>query len=1156
MRKLRWGLILALLGMVMGTGGVAAEPEKPSVDVLLLGYYVWVDEAYQQELEKDNIYIYQRPDDRRCGDPALYPLDYLRKFNVVVVSGPIGRRWSPCVVDQVPEGMFERLMEYRRAGGSLVWIPLGADHGVVNWNEVIGSKIGAEALDEDLDGPSNQTIYRPGASAVAAIARYNRTSNVSAHPITEGVKNLFFCRTGEWGFPGTIPMKYDANWRVLVRGDRTTRSVRNEFDAKSAAHQFKMSDRTGTYAEAPALVAIREATPEEGAMVVFPSYSSGTWGNYNHVALGNTFLYDGDGNVKSDGDRLVRNLFSYLGASSRARGFGGYRAAFPPPPKKVTPPDLSPVKWAPSLPEKLSGGPQQRGLIGARTAGGGGSGTVAEWVQAARAAGLNFLVFVEDPARYDEASYLKFVEACKKESTPDFAAVPGYGAYDTSGAYRFYVNALQLPGPSSGFLNAEGRIAKPIVPTTLSGWGTWPSMAEYAKMPYNPWWNWVNASGAMLVYDQGKLSDNGIERWLQCCEPNSCHLVPLSLVRMTRPAEVAEAAKNAHLTVIFADRPDKIATYARWGAGGGVMPTYLTNGPKLEFWSCQGASPSPWRPNSDRFRGGVVITSPVGLREVKLVDRTTGRVLRDWRPEGAREFRGEFDLSHNRQQVISLEATDVEGHTLYAPPLYSYLDGNRLWHMSDRLMGMHHQTNWTPDGSALVGNVGGILGISYHKGAGGGTGGSPGSPQPGRLKIQGLDGGSVYAPDMHLDPRPFARGMPEERRPYRFYLRLAAHDLAVVDRVADQRYTPAGGMKFQDPIPPLEPVDQAEVRTRTWGVRLNPEAPYNLANFDITFTFKRDLTVERIALTRNSWRYAPKEYDHWFLQSDPKTPRQEKIFTEKSQEKLRSQLNPGGYVYQVPVLGGAPTFIVREAVDPVTVITTVVPPSEKEQGFRGNEMVIEFPGGRAFKAGETYTISLLFATRMLDDEQSSGDWVEQMLCDYGVGRTPAYAYRVEQGKLRGINYFFDVDVENGGAVVAVDQYPLPHPLPVRIHGVSKNAVVGEYNLLTRRVRLLPNFEQMVLSSIDPRDGDRKYFYGEVLTWNNDELVVNLVPEETDFLLEAHNPTDRPIRAVFEGGRSFAPLAGVRLEREIAPHATLREKIASAPDTVKLVPFKW
>ena len=110
----------------------------------------------------------------------------------------------------------------------------------------------------------------------------------------------------------------------------------------------------------------------------------------------------------------------------------------------------------------------------------------------------------------------------------------------------------------------------------------------------------------------------------------------------------------------------------------------------------------------------------------------------------------------------------------------------------------------------------------------------------------------------------------------------------------------------------------------------------------------------------------------------------------------------------------------------------------------------------------------------------------------------------------------------------VKRYPLPQPLPVKVSGLKGLSLPVEYNLDTRRVRFLSALENTRYTAFDPRNADQRYYPGEALSWNQPELVVNLVPEETGFKLERHNPTEQPLTAELKRGRTsrrWPPSAG-------------------------------
>jgi len=363
--------LLLFLVLLAATCGMIAAEKKP-VDVLLLGYYIWMPENYRAELKKQGIHVFVHPNDKLSGDTKLYPLEFLKKFNVVVASGPIGRRWSPRFLNTLPQGMVDRLMEYQKAGGAVVWIPLGVDKAIPEWNDAIGKRIGVEAVDAHVTDPANtEVIFRPGGRTVENMAHYFRTSAIAKHPVTEGVRNLFINTRGEWSSPGAIPGRFGKEWTVLVRAEKG--SCVKADKAGSGPNSSKNIAKTIDYPE-PALIGVREGTDGGGRMALFPLYTAGTWGNFNHIALYDVFLRYGNGRVKSDGEKLLVNLFRWLAAPEK--GFGGYHLNPQFEKKKAKPLDLSVMKYRKTLPRNVSLGKFWVGLIGARSKNGGGSGTV------------------------------------------------------------------------------------------------------------------------------------------------------------------------------------------------------------------------------------------------------------------------------------------------------------------------------------------------------------------------------------------------------------------------------------------------------------------------------------------------------------------------------------------------------------------------------------------------------------------------------------------------------------------------------------------------------------------------------------------------------------------------------------------------------------
>ena len=1119
-----------------------AATNRPPVNVLLLGYYIWAKPDYVELCKKEGINIYgPMREDPTGADPAHYSVEFLKQFHVVVASGPLEKPWDPQVVRMtIKPGIVDNLLAYNRQGGGLVWTPLGAGRGANAWTETIGKKIDATALDEALRDPAKDVSVSLMASFRDRL-RYIWTTDIERHPVTEGVRGLFLGRTGEWGWPGTIPMRFGPSWTVLVRGMESTRTTLNGNPPDIGNRDFAYTDTTGTYASRPQLMAVREAQGEaKGRMLVQPIYTTWTWGNYGHPAMKEAFLFNGDGIYKSDGQRLLVNAWRWLAEPALAAGdFGSYV----PPEKKADSDkgvDLSPVVWKDVDWSKVKPGPEVRGLYGAQSRDGGGSGTVAEWAAAARAAGLDFIVFTDDPGRHTPETYAALVAACKQNSGTNFAIVPGVGCDDVNGSFRFFPDAPSLPHRKH--FDAQGRMTEPAGIAVDYAWTVGQVVAGIGKMPYNPWWEHVIMACAPLTYEGGKLTDDGVLRWLRCCEANQTTLLPLSLVRLKSPAEVAAAAKTAHLSVLRIADLGEIRQLTRTGAGGQVMPSYLTSGPRVPVWTKESGSGEPFRPNSSRFRVLLKATSEAGLAEVRIIDAADGSDYRVWKPAGQKEFTATVDESTANQRVLGLLVTDVNGRAAIAPPVYTFQGANRSWHMGDRLMGMHHTTSWDQERTHLM-THGSPASISYHKGSPDG-GGEFVTDHVGSLKFQGLEGSGIYPPAFKINPvLETDLGREPASAAMRFEQRLAGHDLAVFDYVGDQQY--AEGSRFEFAGVPRIPLDTriATTVSRNWLIRTRYMAPVVMMVNEITVTFKQDAQLKRLTLGRYHGPDAPGEFN--FLVIKPSTNQTAKAWTFEEGEKFshHTDFTPGGYLYQAKALAGTMGFVALD--DKVAC----------DSQARGHEFVLRKEYLTRYRAGDTLRVRMLRVSRAYEAAQGSNEWLERFLRDYGVACEPSYAYKVKQGALREINYVMELDARDGGAAVELGKYDLPEPLPVRVSGLRKNAAFGEYDLDTRRVRPLPLLEGSVTTSVETQLRATRLYVGEWLSWDNDVARVSLVTDGTDFLLEAHNPTDAEIACDVVGAPGFAPLKDFRKHLRLAPNSSVKEKLVSAPGTVKLEPMR-
>ncbi|MFA6293442.1 MAG: hypothetical protein WC637_16780, partial [Victivallales bacterium] len=266
-------------------------------------------------------------------------------------------------------------------------------------------------------------------------------------------------------------------------------------------------------------------------------------------------------------------------------------------------------------------------------------------------------------------------------------------------------------------------------------------------------------------------------------------------------------------------------------------------------------------------------------------------------------------------------------------------------------------------------------------------------------------------------------------------------------------------------------------------------------------------------------------------------------FAAKEKFSRKTNFTAGGYLYQAKMLAGTMGFIALD--DKVSVNSQA----------RAHEFDLRPELLHEYKPGDVIKVKSLRISRAFEAQQDSTEWLDKLIRDYGIGCEPGYKYAALQGKVKEISYIFDMQAENGGAAVEIGKYPLVSTLPLRVNGISPKSFCGEYDLDTKRVRPLPCFEGSVTTSIETQLKDTRLYVGEWLTWDNDKARVSMVTDGTDFLLEAHNPTDVEQACILTGAPGFAPLKDYRKELKVPPHSSIKEKIKSAPETVALVPLK-
>ena len=280
------------------------------------------------------------------------------------------------------------------------------------------------------------------------------TENVLAHPITNGVKQVWYPTREKYQAADTGPLIVGPDWTVLLRGSPTTHTVAvNLSEAGKATGKALPPCATNTCkgrtpgVAAPALFAVRNFG--NGRVAILNQWRAFTWGLGTHFYFDSQVLTRGVADSSSDMGRLLRNTLVWLGSSPKSSGLGGF----------VTPAD----RWQlpndqPSVAEQFA---EQKiaynassldsvdpavtdckygqkncvkswkGLVGARTSLSDGQGSVQDYAKAAKANHLDFIVFLEtfamrDNSTFSAASLTKLKADCAAHSDSSITLIPGF----------------------------------------------------------------------------------------------------------------------------------------------------------------------------------------------------------------------------------------------------------------------------------------------------------------------------------------------------------------------------------------------------------------------------------------------------------------------------------------------------------------------------------------------------------------------------------------------------------------------------------------------------------------------------------------------------------------------------------------------------------
>ncbi|MFA5204625.1 MAG: hypothetical protein WC708_09520 [Lentisphaeria bacterium] len=315
--------------------------------------------------------------------------------------------------------------------------------------------------------------------------------------------------------------------------------------------------------------------------------------------------------------------------------------------------------------------PARRGLIGARSTVSGAPHAPADLCGAARAAGLDFLVFTEDAARLDPPRWDAFRAECARLSDSSFRAVPGVrftARYAAAGPPR--PDHPQSWGTVAGYVFQH--VAQPPPPAELDngyelfwhylggqlagGRGAMPTLATPGRNAIPPWYQRFWRGFDVVTLDgTGRVIEDDRKLFAELLAAGYGPF-PRAAGDFTTPAGIRQAA-NGWVTVIPAARLEQLEDAHHAATAG--------NGPLIRNWRLNtdfGVNRGPGEGVLIRGAAWALVHAEVeAAAELATVTLFSGREpLRVWRPHG-RRWTVDEPVLMARNHEWHLQVTDAAG---------------------------------------------------------------------------------------------------------------------------------------------------------------------------------------------------------------------------------------------------------------------------------------------------------------------------------------------------------------------------------------------------------------------------------------------------------------------------------------------------------------
>lgn len=1100
--------------------------------------YQWLNELHGRRLAFDVRYL----------PGGLPEWEVLRKYHVLVILNLPGDGGA----------VSSLLGRYLEAGGGVFFMPELTGYAetlsiMKKWEGVL-ERWGARIPLEHVCDLASVTRHPRNT------CRYVFTDKIMASPVSEGVKSLWFPggEDDNWAFHAWgHAIQVTQDWISVVQGSDTSFTRPMQMVLVSAekdllAGMFRRPDpRTP-----PTIMAIRGVGEGRIALTVIDPIL--------HLYGGKSWIHDGvvldkglAGRPSSFG-RLFENSLRWLAQPSLTSGqLGGYIQD----PLQLKHPNQrkSPAEYFSEFDTYQNPTPPSnvyRGLIGARTAYSTGQGSTADYAAAARAARLDFVVFMEDFAKLTEANYRKLEKECAEQSGDDLTLVPGMALKNNIGN-KLWGHGFDIPWPKPSQLTGadkdelrlqcfdpDGKLtyndenAKNWLWAFHGVTGRNVGYYDFSQNPGVPVRN-LRLFGilAVVTYRGGKMVEDLTSEYLHYVR-DGCPPLASAVDVVYSPEEMKKAVEDGHyLTHVAAGSRREITAALQYGHQYGRPNVYLSSGPEIRSWAgtqrFSTYAGESFLTVRRRARPELWVDAAAGLKEIIIYSET--RLYRRMLFNGEKEYHVTFEWAYDRHRELTLQITDVKGGRAISA-------ARSLW--SDT-----HYNGWCNDRQN---------GELWH-----GPGTVPGPRRPAFSVGPTWDGGPPPPAFGNFEIHPAVREKSGDLEGwYRLYggqtmegdQYPTCYDDTVANAAAETAHVYAPGV-VANAYHTLGPVSPSRLFTahlrrtqflqRPAGVNLDwwPMYPERAggagALFEGAITLKRDLEVDALHFASILPHSFPKEEDNIPLlaintgNGITGMGRADTFDSPYAAAGLGPnagnvfQLVPGGYVALLPSKLGLPTYLFNASGEPMQARAT--------RAFSAWWLTSPPLGPR--KAGEQFHYRFLAVYDALDEPVVNTLRLENLRRYFGLTGENGCGLRVRRGRL--LSQFGLIELEPEGGVV---EFEVPNPgwrvnLPLgfRFRGFQPNWTLGQFQVAGysqgfysdgRNVYRQLGLDDRGLAhlSVYPDHATQTHnLVGHPVQCDEPELIIEftvLQDKPFECQVAVNNPTDKPLRATLRKGMAL------------------------------------